>query len=54
MAEQGCKYLDGPIHSMAEFFETRIENVEKSTFKCSLQKQEPRQESFQEKESSDF
>ena len=30
MIEQGYKYLDGPIHSMAEFFETRIENLEKS------------------------
>ena len=30
MLEQGHNYLDGPIHSMAEFFETRIENLEKS------------------------
>ena len=30
MIEQGYNYLDGPIHSMAEFFETRIENLEKS------------------------
>ena len=30
MVEQGYNYLDGPIHSMAEFFETRIENLEKS------------------------
>ena len=28
--EQGYNYLDGPIHAMAEFFETRIENLEKS------------------------
>ena len=28
--EQGYSYLDGPIHSMAEFFETRMENLEKS------------------------
>ena len=30
MIEQGYNYLDGPIHAMAEFFETRIENLEKS------------------------
>ena len=30
IVEQGYNYLDGPIHSMAEFFETRIENLEKS------------------------
>ena len=30
MIEQGYSYLDVPIHSMAEFFETRIENLEKS------------------------
>ena len=30
MLEQGYNYLDGPIRSMAEFFETRIENLEKS------------------------
>ena len=30
MVEQGYNYLDGPTHSMAEFFETRIENLEKS------------------------
>ena len=30
MVEQGYNYLDGPIHSMAKFFETRIENLEKS------------------------
>ena len=30
MAEQGYNYLDGPIHSMTEFFETRIKNLEKS------------------------
>ena len=29
MVEQGYNYLDGPIHAMAEFFETRIENLEK-------------------------
>ena len=29
MAEQGYNYLDSPIHSMAEFFETGIENLEK-------------------------
>ena len=29
MVEQGYNYLDGPIHSMAEFFETRIKNLEK-------------------------
>ena len=26
MIEQGHNYLDGPINSMAELFETRIEN----------------------------
>ena len=26
IAEHGYNYLDGPIHSMAEFFETRTEN----------------------------
>ena len=30
MVEQGYSYLDGPIHAMVEFFETRIENLEKS------------------------
>ena len=30
MVEQGYNYLDGAIHSMAEFFETRIKNLEKS------------------------
>ena len=30
MVEQEYNYLEGPIHSMAEFFETRIENLEKS------------------------
>ena len=30
MVEQGYNYLDCPIHSMTEFFETRIENLEKS------------------------
>ena len=30
MIEQGYNYLDGPIHAMAEFFESRIENLEKS------------------------
>ena len=30
IVEQGYNYLDGPIHSVAEFFETRIENLEKS------------------------
>ena len=29
MVEQGHNYLDGPIHSMAQFFETRIEKLEK-------------------------
>ena len=29
MVEQGYNYLDGPIHYMVEFFETRIENLEK-------------------------
>ena len=32
MVKQGYNYLDGPIHSIAEFFETRIENLEKSIF----------------------
>ena len=30
MVKQGYNYLDGPIHSKVEFFETRIENLEKS------------------------
>ena len=30
MIEHGYNYLDGPIHSMAEFFETRIKNLEKA------------------------
>ena len=30
MVEQGYNYLDGPIHYMVEFFERRIENLEKS------------------------
>ena len=29
MLEWGYNYLDGPIHTTAEFFETRIENLEK-------------------------
>ena len=28
--ERGYNFLDGPIHSMAEFFKTRIANLEKS------------------------
>ena len=34
MAEQGYNYLDGPIHSMAEFFETKNENLVKSIPPC--------------------
>ena len=30
MVEQGYNYSGGPIYAMAEFFETRIENLEKS------------------------
>ena len=30
LVEQGYNFLDGPIHSMAELFKTRIENLEKS------------------------
>ena len=30
MIEQGYNYSDGPIHAMAELFETKIENLEKS------------------------
>ena len=30
LVEQRYNYLDGPIHSMAKIFETRIENLEKS------------------------
>ena len=30
MVEQGNNHLDGPIHSTAKCFETRIENLEKS------------------------
>ena len=29
MVEQGDNYLDSPVHAMAEFFEIRIENLEK-------------------------
>ena len=29
MVEQGYNYFNSPIHSMTEFFETRIENIEK-------------------------
>ena len=29
MVDQRYNYLDGPIHAMAEFFKTRIENIEK-------------------------
>ena len=28
--EKGYNYLEGPIHAMTEFFETRIEKLEKS------------------------
>ena len=30
MVEEGYNYLDSPIHSMTEFFEIMIENLEKS------------------------
>ena len=30
MIEEGYSYLDGPIHSIAKFFKTRIKNLEKS------------------------
>ena len=30
MVKQGCNHLDVSIHSMSEFFETRIKNIEKS------------------------
>ena len=30
MIEHGYNYLDGPIHSVAEFFETNIDILEKS------------------------
>ena len=30
MVEYGYNYLDGPVYFMTEFFETRIENLEKS------------------------
>ena len=30
MMEQRFKYLDGPIQSVSDFFETMIENLEKS------------------------
>ena len=29
MVEQGYNYLDGPIHSIAEFFKTSIDNLKK-------------------------
>ena len=34
MIEQGHNYLDGSIHSMVEFFKTRIENLDKSMPPC--------------------
>ena len=39
MVEQGYNYLDGPIHSTAEFFKTRIENLHKNNknFESSMQ-----------------
>ena len=39
---QGYYYLDGSIHSMVEFFETKTENLEKSR-KCFLKKQDEEQ-----------
>ena len=30
MVEQGYNYIDGYIHSMAEYFKTRVENLAKS------------------------
>ena len=51
MVEQGYNYLDDPIHSMAELFETRIENVEKSIQMFPQEKQEKqvKQEKIQER-----
>ena len=50
IVEQRYNYLDGPIHSMAEFYETRIEKFRKiDPTKCSLKKQECIQERVQEK-----
>ena len=37
MVEQGYKFLYGPIHSMAEFFETRMKNLGKSIPQVFLQ-----------------
>ena len=46
MVEEGYNYLAGPIHSMAEFFETRIENLETSIHQVfpqeTTRKREPR------------
>ena len=49
MAEQGYNYLDGSIQHMGEFFETRIENLERFDSKKGFQ-QEPEHQVQQEKE----
>ena len=50
IVEQGYNYFDGLIHSMVEFFKTRIENLENIIpTKCSLKKQQEKQERIQEK-----
>ena len=51
MVEQGYNYLDGPMQSMAEFFEVRIENLEKS-IPLSAPPRKKENEKSQEKESS--
>ena len=55
MAEQGYNLLDGPIHSMAEFFEITIENLEKSTHQVFLQETTNKtKKRIQENKSSSF
>ena len=55
MVEQGYNFLDGPIHPMAEFFDTRIESLEKTIPPCVLSRNRKKnKKKFQEKESSNF
>ena len=50
MIEQGYSYLDGPIHSMAGFFATRIKKLKKSIPPCvsSRNKKKSKKESKKE------
>ena len=40
MVQQGFKSLDGPIHSMVEFFEIRIENLKNQSYQVFPQETE--------------